>query len=462
MRHCPSRFALLPSALLPPLQYWEYVPSLIKLFPYFSPTTNLQVENLVVGGPCGVMDQMAVSMGGAGQLLALLCQPAEVNAHVKIPHQVSHSLPATSLKGTNTSPSAPPHPQLLLWVSFPRAPSAALAIVIVAGCNKCVHICFPSFTALSHLAFPQNLFQIRFWGIDSGIRHFVEDADYNNVRVGTFMGRTIMRALASQPDQPPGVISGGSSSSSMVNMVNGSSSIGRGGSSGWGGGWGGGGGGGGGYMSRGGSSGSGGGGMGGYGYGYGFGGPRKTPTPTGPPPVTARMAVPVPPVAKTLLLGRPLPGMPPAGGQVAAAGGGGGGASNQQQQQLTGQWDGSSGSDGGCPLVNLPPSLFVEVFEHQLPESIGGGEFLDKWGSHGDDVTIVDTEVSCGRAVCTPFLYWARVCEWMGPLLCACVPVGARACMRVHVCCCVSALTCVGGCVKLLVTCICMECPHSV
>ncbi len=44
-----------------------------------------QVENLVVGAPCGVMDQMAAISGQAGQLLALLCQPAEFEGTVPIP-----------------------------------------------------------------------------------------------------------------------------------------------------------------------------------------------------------------------------------------------------------------------------------------------------------------------------------------------------------------------------------------
>ncbi len=36
-----------------------------------------QVENLIVGAPCGVMDQMASICGEAGSLMSLLCQPAE-------------------------------------------------------------------------------------------------------------------------------------------------------------------------------------------------------------------------------------------------------------------------------------------------------------------------------------------------------------------------------------------------
>jgi L-arabinokinase len=37
-----------------------------------------RVENLVVGAPCGVMDQMTSACGEENQLLALLCQPAQL------------------------------------------------------------------------------------------------------------------------------------------------------------------------------------------------------------------------------------------------------------------------------------------------------------------------------------------------------------------------------------------------
>ena len=37
-----------------------------------------KVENIIAGAPCGVMDQMTAALGQSGQLLALLCQPAEV------------------------------------------------------------------------------------------------------------------------------------------------------------------------------------------------------------------------------------------------------------------------------------------------------------------------------------------------------------------------------------------------
>jgi len=48
-----------------------------------------KVENLVVGAPCGVMDQMTASCGEANRLLALFCQPAELQAMVTIPEQIA-------------------------------------------------------------------------------------------------------------------------------------------------------------------------------------------------------------------------------------------------------------------------------------------------------------------------------------------------------------------------------------
>jgi L-arabinokinase len=42
-------------------------------------------ENLVVGAPCGIMDQMTSALGRPHTLLALLCQPAEVRGFVLLP-----------------------------------------------------------------------------------------------------------------------------------------------------------------------------------------------------------------------------------------------------------------------------------------------------------------------------------------------------------------------------------------
>jgi len=48
-----------------------------------------QVENLVVGAPCGIMDQMTSACGEANQLLALLCQPAELLGTISLPDDLA-------------------------------------------------------------------------------------------------------------------------------------------------------------------------------------------------------------------------------------------------------------------------------------------------------------------------------------------------------------------------------------
>lgn len=45
-------------------------------------------ENLVTGAPCGVMDQMACVFGQRDALLALLCQPSDLQASVPVPDDV--------------------------------------------------------------------------------------------------------------------------------------------------------------------------------------------------------------------------------------------------------------------------------------------------------------------------------------------------------------------------------------
>jgi L-arabinokinase len=45
-------------------------------------------ENLVVGAPCGIMDQMTSALGRADALLALNCQPAEINGFIELPASV--------------------------------------------------------------------------------------------------------------------------------------------------------------------------------------------------------------------------------------------------------------------------------------------------------------------------------------------------------------------------------------
>jgi len=47
------------------------------------------VENLVVGAPCGVMDQMTAACGEQGRLLKLLCQPAHLLGTVTTPDDIA-------------------------------------------------------------------------------------------------------------------------------------------------------------------------------------------------------------------------------------------------------------------------------------------------------------------------------------------------------------------------------------
>jgi galactokinase len=47
-----------------------------------------KVENLIVGAPCGIMDQMTSACGTQDTLLALLCQPAELQESVLLPAEV--------------------------------------------------------------------------------------------------------------------------------------------------------------------------------------------------------------------------------------------------------------------------------------------------------------------------------------------------------------------------------------
>lgn len=48
-----------------------------------------KVENAIVGAPCGVMDQMTAVCGVEGELLALLCQPAEIQETISLPDDLA-------------------------------------------------------------------------------------------------------------------------------------------------------------------------------------------------------------------------------------------------------------------------------------------------------------------------------------------------------------------------------------
>lgn len=61
----------------------------VELQPSETAALCQMVENLVVGAPCGVMDQMTAVHGEENRLMALLCQPAELEGMVDIPDDLS-------------------------------------------------------------------------------------------------------------------------------------------------------------------------------------------------------------------------------------------------------------------------------------------------------------------------------------------------------------------------------------
>lgn len=48
-----------------------------------------QVENLIVGAPCGLMDQMTSACGRSDHLMQMLCQPGTVEAHISLPNELA-------------------------------------------------------------------------------------------------------------------------------------------------------------------------------------------------------------------------------------------------------------------------------------------------------------------------------------------------------------------------------------
>jgi L-arabinokinase len=61
----------------------------VRLTPHEMALLCQKVENLVAGAPCGVMDQMTSALGNADSLLALLCQPADLQAPVHVPPEIA-------------------------------------------------------------------------------------------------------------------------------------------------------------------------------------------------------------------------------------------------------------------------------------------------------------------------------------------------------------------------------------
>ena len=61
----------------------------IRIEPHAMALLCQKAENLVAGSPCGVMDQMTCMCGEKDALLALLCQPAELQTPVRVPEEMS-------------------------------------------------------------------------------------------------------------------------------------------------------------------------------------------------------------------------------------------------------------------------------------------------------------------------------------------------------------------------------------
>jgi L-arabinokinase len=67
----------------------------LKLNPARIAQLGQMAENHIVGAPCGIMDQIAVTSGHAGRLTHILCRPGEVKGEVPIP-------PGTGFVGINS------------------------------------------------------------------------------------------------------------------------------------------------------------------------------------------------------------------------------------------------------------------------------------------------------------------------------------------------------------------------
>jgi galactokinase len=61
----------------------------IQIEPHAMALLCQKAENLVAGSPCGIMDQMTCVFGEKDTLLALLCQPAELQPPVHVPEDLS-------------------------------------------------------------------------------------------------------------------------------------------------------------------------------------------------------------------------------------------------------------------------------------------------------------------------------------------------------------------------------------
>ena len=61
----------------------------IKIDAFESAALCQKVENIIVGAPCGIMDQMTSVFGKKNQLMTLLCQPAQLQPFIRIPDEIA-------------------------------------------------------------------------------------------------------------------------------------------------------------------------------------------------------------------------------------------------------------------------------------------------------------------------------------------------------------------------------------
>ena len=147
-----------------------------------------RAENLVVGAPCGVMDQMASALGRESMLLSLLCQPATLREAVPIPPSIRfwgvvRAMPPCISAGPclPTRRHFPSHP-------IPSHPIPSNHItshhitshhITSAGLWRAT-LPIPSHPIPSH--------PIKSHPQDSGVRHFVGGSDYGTVRTAAWGG----------------------------------------------------------------------------------------------------------------------------------------------------------------------------------------------------------------------------------------------------------------------------------
>ena len=190
-----------------------------------------RVENFVVGAPCGIMDQMASALGHEGKVCACShCSSMDIDSNPHIgwavilrsssgmPPLLLHACSAGMFAGSVHANSRAPHVRRLVHRLVRRVTNRTST----GGANRsgmtCLHrlsceqllplLCQPHTVESPLVTIPSHL---RFWGVDSGVRHSVGGSDYGTVRAATFMARTVLRSLltaraATASEDPPTVL----------------------------------------------------------------------------------------------------------------------------------------------------------------------------------------------------------------------------------------------------------------